>query len=275
MNAHTHLDDVMQTTCLFCGSVFRVTQAQLDKAHGKVRCGVCGEQFNALLTLENYHGEPTHSIEAKTGEYSAISAGTDEASLAPAHTESSDAKPAMAPPQAENSESVSLEVAMYGDAGEQRRNRQWLWGLGILGLLLLLVVQVVYYLRYELIADPSYQQQVLNLCRLLPCDEQRFHSPQQVRLAERNVFTHPTRDQALLISGRLVNEAPFAQQPPRLRISLSDLQGNLIANRLFTPEEYLSDPDIHELPPGRAIPFRLEIFDPDEKALTYEFDFVS
>jgi predicted Zn finger-like uncharacterized protein len=259
MKSHVHLDEVMQTTCLFCGSVFRVTQAQLDKAHGKVRCGICNEQFNALLTLENYHRGPGETPSPRPA--------------AAAVTTDADAGPTAPDPAID--EPVSLQAAIYGDADERRRNRQWLWGAGILALLLLLVVQVVYYLRYELVADPRYQQQVLNLCRLLPCDEQRFHSPQQVRLTERNVFTHPTRDHALLISGRLVNQAPFAQRPPLLRISLSDLQGNLIADRLFKPEEYLTDPDIQRLPPGRAIPFRLEIFDPDEKALTYEFDFVS
>ena len=242
MNSHARLDDIMQTTCLYCGSVFRITQQQLDQAHGKVRCGACGEQFNALLTLENYPSDP------------------------PRETQSA-AKPATP---------VSLEAAMYGDEDTARRhNPQWLWGLGILGLLALLVVQVIYYLRYDLIAQPEYQQQVLNLCRLLPCDEQRFHSPQQLRLSERNVYTHPTRDQALLINGRFVNQAPFPQQPLRLRISLSDLQGNLIANRLFTPEEYLVDPGLRRIEPGQSVPFRLEIFDPDEKAMTYEFDFVS
>lgn len=273
MNPHAHLDDVMQTTCLFCGSVFRVTQQQLDQAHGKVRCGVCGEQFNALLTLENYQGEATHRIEA-----AAEAAGKEENIRD--HEEPQPEKPRPDDrledaSQAEPVAPVSLQAAMYGDAAERRRNRQWLWGLGILGLLALLVVQVIYYLRYDLIAKPEYQQQVLNLCRVLPCDEQRFHSPQQFRLTERNVFTHPTRDQALIINGRFVNQAPFAQQPLRLRISLSDLQGNLIANRLFTPDEYLVDPGLRRIEPGKSVPFRLEIFDPDEKALTYEFDFVS
>jgi len=271
MTAQTHLDEEMQTTCLFCSSLFRITQAQLDLAHGKVRCGVCGETFNALLTLENYQGEASRQLEADpeagpaaTGEHEAPTDPQEEASV----TEEPEAP-------AETREPVSLQAAMYGEQAERRRNRQWLWGLGILALTLLLVVQVVYYLRYQLIANPDYQQQVLNLCRLLPCDEQRFRSPQQVRLTERNVFTHPTREQALLISGRFVNQAPFAQSPPRLSISLSDLQGNLIANRLFTPKEYLVDPSIDRLEPGKAVPFRLEIFDPDEKALTYEFDFVS
>ncbi len=273
MTAHTHLDEEMQTTCLFCSSVFRITQEQLDQAHGKVRCGVCGETFNALLTLESYHGEPTQHLDVAPSDAANEKAEPAEKAATETAPEPAAATDEKAP--ADNPEPVSLQAAMYGEQAERRRNRQWLWGFGILALMVLLVVQTVYYLRYQLIADPDYQQQVLNLCRLLPCDEQRFRSPRQVRLTERNVFTHPTRDQALMISGRFVNQAPFAQAPPRLRISLSDLQGNLLANRLFTPEEYLVDRSIRTLEPGKPVLFRLEIFDPDEKALTYEFDFVS
>ncbi len=277
MNTHIHLDEDMQTTCLFCSSVFRITQQQLDQAHGKVRCGICGEAFNALLTLESYSGEPVHPLTASstTGEPNETDGKTGSegsASLPPEEPETA-SLPAEEP--APEPRPVSLQDAMYGAAAERVSNRQWLWGLGIALLLALLVVQTVYYLRYRLIANPDYQQQVLGLCRLLPCDPDRFHSPQQVRLTERNVFTHPTRKQALMISGRFVNQAPFPQTPPRLRISLSDLQGNLVANRLFEPREYLADPSLKRLQPGQPVPFRLEIHDPDEKALTYEFDFVS
>ena len=42
-----------------------------------------------------------------------------------------------------------------------------------------------------------------------------------------------------MVTGSFVNQAPFAQKLPELLISLFDVQGNLIANRLFTPKEYL------------------------------------
>ncbi len=277
MVTHIHLDEDMQTTCLFCSSVFRITQQQLDQARGKVRCGICGEDFNALLTLESYHGEPVHPLtrSPNTGQpdNTASESGSKGSASGSPEAPKTAALPAKEP--AREPRPVSLQDAMLGAEAERHGNRQWLWGLGIALLLALLVVQTVYYLRYRLIANPDYQHQVLSLCRLLPCDPNRFHSPQQVRLTERNVFTHPTRKQALMISGRFVNQAPFPQTPPRLRISLSDLQGNLVANRLFEPREYLADPTLKRLQPGKSVPFRLEIHDPDEKALTYEFDFVS
>jgi hypothetical protein len=57
-------------------------------------------------------------------------------------------------------------------------------------------------------------------------------------------------------------------------ISLFDIRGNLIANRLFAPAEYLQDANnIGLMQPEKPVQFRLEIVDPGTDALTYEFEF--
>src|ERR1700740_2736167 len=42
----------MFTTCTNCGSRFRLNAAQLTAAQGSVRCGKCGEVFDAYEALE-------------------------------------------------------------------------------------------------------------------------------------------------------------------------------------------------------------------------------
>jgi hypothetical protein len=79
---------------------------------------------------------------------------------------------------------------------------------------------------------------------------------------------------ALMVTGSFVNQAPFAQKLPDLLISLFDVQGKLIANRLFTPAEYLlEDRNRGVVRPELPVQFRLEIVDPGTDALTYEFEF--
>ncbi|MEO0421101.1 MAG: DUF3426 domain-containing protein [Pseudomonadota bacterium] len=41
----------LYTTCTACGAVFEITLEQLGLANGAVRCGVCGETFNARESL--------------------------------------------------------------------------------------------------------------------------------------------------------------------------------------------------------------------------------
>ena len=257
MFSSTHLGEVMETTCSRCNSRFRLTEAQLQQAHGQVRCGECGTVFNALLTLKNFEGElPTGYLEQQAA----------ASRVGPA------AEPA---DEAETRRHLSLHEAMYGS--ERRSLISFgpiTWLIGILLLIALAIAQAIYYQRYQLIEDPRLQQQVINLCRLLPCAESNFSSTEQFRLLERNVFTHPVVSNALMITGSFVNQAPFPQKMPDLLISLFDVRGKLIANRVFNASEYLLEERNRKVvEPQVPIQFRLEIVDPGTDALTYEFEF--
>jgi len=77
-----------------------------------------------------------------------------------------------------------------------------------------------------------------------------------------------------MVTGSFTNQAPFAQKLPNMLISLFDVRGKLIANRLFKPPEYLlDDKNRGVIKPGAVLQFRLEIVDPGTDALTYEFEF--
>jgi predicted Zn finger-like uncharacterized protein len=249
----------METSCDQCNSRFRLTEAQLREAYGKVRCSQCGAVFNALLGLKNYEGE--------------LPADYEQQHLPETDAKSEDSADAGVSPR--ENQALSLHEAMYGS---ERRSFFSLaplsWFIGILLLSALGIAQAIYYQRYQLIEDPRFQQQVINLCQLLPCEEREFASSEQIRLLERNVFTHPIASNALMITGSFINQAPFTQRMPDLLISLFDVKGKLIANRRFRPNEYLlEDRNRNVVASQLPIQFRLEIIDPGTDALTYEFEF--
>ena len=262
MYKSTQLGDVMETTCSQCQSRFRLTEKQLKQAYGKVRCGECGCVFNALQDLKNYEGE------LSPGDYEQLQDDLTIDKTQPIR----DFEPQF---EDEGRQHLSLQEAMYGS---ERRSGFSIGPLGwLIGILLLTaagIAQAIYYQRYQLVEDPRYQQQVMNLCRVLPCAETSFASPEQLRLLERNVFTHPVASNALMVTGSFTNQAPFAQKLPDMLISLFDVRGKLIANRLFKPTEYLLDDKNRDvIKPGAVLQFRLEIVDPGTDALTYEFEF--
>ena len=263
MSSSTHLGAVMETTCTECGSRFRLTENQLKHAYGKVRCGECGAVFNALINLKNYDGEvPPGYLDQYQQEGRA--SGKSLPLNGPDSTSNDEQQP-----------ELSLHEAMYGS--ERRPFITFgplTWFIGILLFSALVVVQAIYYQRYQLIENPRYQQQVITLCQVLPCSETEFSSTEQIRLQERNVFTHPVTSNALMVTGSFVNQAPFTQKLPDLLISLFDIRGKLIANRLFTPAEYLlEDKNRGVIKPGLPVQFRIEVVDPGTDALTYEFEF--
>jgi predicted Zn finger-like uncharacterized protein len=264
MNNRTHLGNELQTTCTHCNSVFRISTEQLDTARGQVRCSQCMQVFNALINLENYSGHPVIQTQQEVEE--------------PVIDIEQNHEPQLFNEESKNAEesSLSLREAMYGDKHRSDQSlKPILWVVGILLLIIISTIQVIYYQRYQLISTSQYQQQILNLCQLLPCDKKRFSNPAQIRMVERNVFSHPTQKKALMITGSFINDAPFEQPMPQLLISLSDVKGNLIANRQFSAQEYLTDKSRHSLAPGKSAQFKLEIMDPGTEALTYEFEFVS
>ncbi len=258
----THLGEVMETTCNQCKTRFRLTERQLKQAYGKVRCGECGCVFNALNALKTYEGElPDDFLERQQEDLA------DDRTVPVTDLD-------IGEPPAERPE-LSLQEAMYGS---ERRSGFSIgpfgWFIGILLLTAVGIAQAVYYKRYQLIEDPRFQQQVVDLCRILPCAESEFASPEQIRLLERNVFTHPIAADALMVTGSFSNGAPFAQKMPDMLISLFDVQGKLIANRLFKPGEYLlKDKNRSSIAPAATVQFRIEVVDPGTDALTYEFEF--
>ncbi len=255
----------METSCEHCKSRFRITEKQLRQAYGHVRCGECDAVFNALLGLKSYDGElPPGYLEQQLEE---SQAQPDDVGSPVDRRQSGDSGGAR--------RKLSLHEAMYGSERRSLFSAGPLtWLIGILLLSAVGIAQAIYYKRYELIEDPRYQQQVINLCQMLPCAESQFSSTSQLRLLERNIFTHPVASNALMVTGSFVNQAPFAQKMPDLLISLFDVQGKLIANRLFrSPEYLLEDRNRAIVTPQKPVQFRLEIVDPGTDALTYEFEF--
>jgi len=243
-------DEVMETSCPHCASRFRVSEDQIQLAMGQVQCGECGKIFDAWESLKYEDDNPQVDDQIET-------AG-DTSNIPQARPE------------------LSLHEAMYGD----RRTRlsqfaPLFWLVGILMLAALSIAQTIYYQRFSLIEKSRYQKQVLSLCQLVPCNESQFSSTQQIKLLDRNVFTHPVQSGALMVTGSFVNQAIFDQKLPKLLVSLFDLQGKLIANRLFTPSEYLqTDRNRRLMEVAKPVQFRLEISDPGTDALTYEFEFM-
>ena len=272
MTRKTQLGDVMETSCPHCGSRYFISDNQLQAALGRVKCGECEEVFNALQSLKSFEGKLPPDYQSKP-----VVNKNSEAIKRAAMANSHPVEPATSTERRvdERRSDLSLHEAMYGHERNSLASFiPFFWFIGILMLVVIGIAQAVYYHRYQLIDKPSYQQQVLKLCELVPCAELEFSSINQIKLLERNVFTHPVASDALMVSGSFVNQAPFPQKFPNMLVSLFDIRGDLIANRVFEPAEYLqNNKNIPVLEANKPVQFRLEVVDPGTDALTYEFEF--
>jgi predicted Zn finger-like uncharacterized protein len=259
----------MKTECPHCNTIFSISQQQLELADGMVRCGMCNEVFSALVQ-EDLFAEPV--------------AETSELSDCATPSEDVDAK------DSDAGDSELFDVSDQSVVPDELRYQPpqlvthkphsllngFLWSIGVLLLAAALLIQYAWYDRQHLMQQEFIQPYVSQLCEHIDCSQLALRDPTQLQMTNRNVYTHPTVEDALMVSVTIVNQAAFSQAYPDLKIAFSDVVGTVIAARLFTPEEYLNlgREQLRPLTPDSPVSFALEIQDPGKQALTYEFDFL-
>ena len=288
----------MYTQCPECLSVFSLDAHTLAQAHGHVVCGHCDASFDSIATLTGQlPPEPFRELPINDPAYqppridlvvyrpqplppAVIDAVlTDQdAALEPATLEEDFSQLVFAP------RFVRQKVSKQSRRSQRRANKQrksasgerhWPWVVAGLVLLLGLGAQLAWAKRDLLIRDPIVGGWLREACSQLGCELPLIAAPQQLRLLASNVQAHPSVSGALMISASVRNDAIFAQPFPVLTVTLSDAQGQRIAMRRLQPREYLDDTTIlrHGLAPGASAALLLEVEDPGDKAVAFEFGF--
>lgn len=140
----------------------------------------------------------------------------------------------------------------------------------------LLIIQVAIKNFDELATDPGYRGLYSVLCSLDLCELPPLSDVDSIRGSNLLVRPHPKQPGALIVDAIINNQAPFDQPFPQLYLSFSNLQGTVIASRLFTPDEYLQSElkTLQEMPSRSPLHLSLEVLDPGKEAVSYSLDFV-
>ncbi len=272
----------MYSQCPACLSIYRLEARQL-RAHGVVRCGVCGHHFRATGTLRDRVPELETALEEppvrETGDPPQPALPLElpeEPVLAATEAVAAPADPPLEPDDPLPSlqeEPVDLPLPRSRAAAPRRR---WPWMLAVVLLSLSAVLQAAWLGRAELARWPATAELVRQACKALPCRLQAERHPERIRAVDRSVQAHPSVQGAMLISVTMVNQAETAQPWPVIELKLSDLDEQVVAMRRFRPEEYLQDREAlaRGMQPGVLVPVVLETLDPGRQVVTYTFDFL-
>jgi predicted Zn finger-like uncharacterized protein len=148
------------------------------------------------------------------------------------------------------------------------------WALGILLMCGTLVLQYLYYHRLQLVENPQLRPLLTTLCELTDCELPPRRDLGRIELTEHLMQFHPNYEQSLLINATLANRADFDQPYPLVEIVMTDIEQQVVAQRRFTPEQYL-----HNYRRGDSfranseVPLQLEVLDPGNDAVGFEFRF--
>lgn len=144
-------------------------------------------------------------------------------------------------------------------------------------LLVLSFSQLAYFRAHELVkAIPAARPLLETFCENINCIYSGPRDTKKIQLISRDVRLHPKEKKALLISAAMINNAYFAQPYPKIHIRLSDISGNVIAERTFNAKTYLGKLNNPFLLMKSKTPVHInfEVLDPGKDAINFEFNFL-
>lgn len=147
------------------------------------------------------------------------------------------------------------------------------WMVGSIILMLVFVLQAVYFSRDTLAQNPTYRPLLTSACDILNCEINIKYDYRLIEIIGRDVRSHPTARKALIAGTTLINNASYVQPYPLLTLTFSNITGTVLAQRRFTPREYLrSGTDIAAgMPPEIPVQVELQLVDPGKAAVNFEF----
>jgi predicted Zn finger-like uncharacterized protein len=147
------------------------------------------------------------------------------------------------------------------------------WAVGSIILMLVFVLQAIYFSRDSLAKNPSYRPLLTSACNVLGCEINIEFDTRLIDIIGRDVRTHPTSKKALIAGTTLINNASYAQPYPLLTLTFSDITGTTLAQRRFTPREYLrTGTDVEAgMPSEIPVQVELHLVDPGKAAVNFEF----
>ena len=146
-----------------------------------------------------------------------------------------------------------------------------------IGLLVVMVLQYAWFMPEDMaMRYPQTRNLLDRFCGYTACTLAEQRDPAQVQVVSRDVRVHPKYEGALLVTAQLVNAANFVQPYPLMEFTLFNVNGQTIATRTFTPEEYVGPGvDIDAgMRPTVPTQIELDVLAPDEAAVSFEFRFL-
>lgn len=179
-------------------------------------------------------------------------------------------------PAAEPYHDLRYEPIAVSGSGSGSWLRRTAWTLAVLALLGLLVSQVAYFQFDRLSSIPQLRPFYEQACELAGCELEPLVAIDQIQSRKLVVRTDPEDRNALIVDAVIVNEADFAQPFPAIGLTFSNLNGDVVAQSVFAPEDYLAGEarELESMPPDTPVRIAINIRDPGRDAVNYNLSFL-
>ncbi|WP_372999169.1 DUF3426 domain-containing protein [Marinobacter sp.] len=153
--------------------------------------------------------------------------------------------------------------------------RTMVWSLIVLALIGVLVAQVTWFQFDRLSAIPELRPFYEKGCELAGCDLKPLINVEAIQSRKLVVRTDPDNRSQLVVDAVIINRADFEQPFPAIALTFSNLNGDVVAQSLFTPDEYLAGEgkELDSMPTDTPVRIAINIRDPGRDAVNYNILF--
>lgn len=148
--------------------------------------------------------------------------------------------------------------------------------MGVLALSAALAAQIAYFYQDYFLRHTQWRTLAVAACERLGCTIPPEKHAEVLRHLALTVDPHPDYQQMLLVSFRAQNTASYPLAFPNAELSFRNISGELIAQRRFSPAQFLDSTILREdlIAPGAQISGALELTSPAAEGVNYTLEFV-
>ncbi len=166
------------------------------------------------------------------------------------------------------------EPVSVGNDGSSKW-RTLTWTLVVLALLGVLVAQVTWFQFDRLSAIPELRPFYEQGCKLAGCELKPLINVDAIQSRKLVVRTDPENRSQLVVNAVIINRADFEQPFPAIALTFSNLNGDVVAQSIFTPDEFLAGDakELSAMPKDTPVRIAINIRDPGKDAVNYNLNF--
>lgn len=164
-------------------------------------------------------------------------------------------------------------VSVGGNGGGRLRTA--LWTLVVLALIGALVAQVTWFQFDRLSSIPELRPFYEKGCEIAGCELKPLVNVEAIQSRKLVVRTNPDNRSQLVVDAVIINRAAFEQPFPAIALTFSNLNGDVVAQSVFTPDEYLAGEgrELEAMPTDTPVRIVINIRDPGRDAVNYNIAF--
>ncbi|AHI29830.1 DUF3426 domain-containing protein [Marinobacter similis] len=153
--------------------------------------------------------------------------------------------------------------------------RTVIWSVAVLSLIGILVAQVTWFQFDRLSAIPELRPFYEKGCAIAGCELKPLINVDAIQSRKLVVRTDPDNRSQLVVNAVIINRADFEQPFPAIALTFSNLNGDVVAQSIFTPDEYLAGEgqNLSAMPKDTPVRIAIDIRDPGKDAVNYNLNF--